>query len=494
MRAILLFTFGLLTPYVLGKTIVSRADIETCLTSFGVPIDIKGTADWKRDAAPFNLRVPYIPVAISVPTTIEHIQKSVICATALGIKVSAKSGGHSYASFGLGGEDGHLVVELDRMYNVTMGEDDIAIVQPGVRLGHLATELATKYGRAVAHGTCPGVGISGHFLHGGFGFSSHTHGLALDAVVGATVVLADGSIVETSERQNPDLFWALRGAGSNFGIVASWRLKTFMAPTTLSWFSVSLGWNHSTAVAGLEALENYVTNAMPGELNFRLSDRSQGRPGMEGLYYGTEAQMRAAVIPLLEKAAPLGIITASGTVDWLQATVHYSHSDNVDRITPSTQETFFAKSLTLKGLHGNPAQNLVDYWFNNATQMTERNWWFQLDIHGGKNSAITRVSKDQTAYAHRDKLYIVQFYDRVSQGVYPPEGILFLNGWVDAVTSTLTPDDWGMYINYADTTLDRETAQRVYYGSNLRRLQEIKAKYDPMELFYYPQSIKPLLL
>jgi FAD/FMN-containing dehydrogenase len=140
----------------MAKTIVSTADIEARLTSSGVPIDVKGSPDWERDVAPFNLRVPYTPAAIAVPTTIEHIQQAVVCAKALGIKVTAKSGGHSYASFGLGGEDGHLVVQLDRMYNVTLGEGHIAIVEPGTRLGHLAAELATKYGRAVAHGTCPG--------------------------------------------------------------------------------------------------------------------------------------------------------------------------------------------------------------------------------------------------------------------------------------------------------------------------------------------------
>ncbi|KAK3387771.1 carbohydrate oxidase from Microdochium Nivale in complex with substrate analogue [Podospora didyma] len=491
MRTVIPFAVGLLAPLAQGRAVVTRADIESCLTSAGVPIDVKGSAEWARDSAPFNIRVPYTPVAISVPTTAAQIQKSVLCGKKLGVKVSAKSGGHSYASLGFGGEDGHLVVELDRMNNVTLGKDNIATVQPGTRLGHLATELF-KSGRAIAHGTCPGVGISGHFLHGGFGFSSHRHGLALDSVVGATVVLADGSIVEASEKKNSDLFWALRGAGSNFGIVASWRLKTFEAPATLTWFGVSLGWTQSTAVAGLEALEKYARNVMPKEINFRVSDYNRGSPGIEGLYYGTDAEMRAAIAPLLATAAPLANITDSHTVNWLEAAVHYSFSDTgIDWVLPSPQEIFFAKSVTLKGLSGKSAQNFVDYWFNNATQLTSRNWWFQLDMHGGKNSAIAQVDNDETAYAHRDKLYIIQFYDRIDSGIYPTGGEKFLNGWVDAVTAPLAPSDWGMYINYADTTLDRETAQRVYYGKNLPRLQALKAKYDPKELFYYPQSIKP---
>lgn len=146
-------------------------------------------------------------------------------------------------------------------------------------------------------------------------------------------------------------------------------------------------------------------------------------------------------------------------------------------------------------MHGKSAQNFVDYWFNTANKATDRTWWwFQLDMHGGKNSAIARVSNDETAYPHRDKLYILQLYDRVFKGAYPPDGTALLNGWVDAIKGPLAPEDWGMYINYADTSLDRETAQRVYYGSNLRRLQQLKAKYDPTELFYYPQSIQPCAL
>ena len=113
-------------------------------------------------------------------------------------------------------------------------------------------------------------------------------------------------------------------------------------------------------------------------------------------------------------------------------------------------------------------------------------------MHGGQKSTITTLDNDATAYAHRDKLYIIQFYDRIDAGVYPADGTKFLNGWVDAITAPLKGGDWGMYINYADTTLSREQAQKLYYGQNLKRLQKLKAKFDPEERFYYPQSIQPV--
>jgi FAD/FMN-containing dehydrogenase len=137
--------------------LINRSTIEQCLASKGVPYDRRGTADWERDAAPFNVRVPYTPLAIAVPRTTQQIQSSVHCGKALRLKVSAKSGGHSYGNMGFGGENGHLVVQLDRMYNMTVNPvTKVATVQPGARLGHMATVLYEKYNRAVAHGTCPG--------------------------------------------------------------------------------------------------------------------------------------------------------------------------------------------------------------------------------------------------------------------------------------------------------------------------------------------------
>jgi FAD/FMN-containing dehydrogenase len=137
---------------VLGR----RTAIEDCLVGAGVPIDVQGSMGWAEDVSPFNLRVPYTPAAIAVPKNVGHIQNAVACARKLGLKASPKSGGHSYASLGFGGEDGHLMIELDRMNKVTVGAGYIATIEAGARLGYVATELFAQGGRAIAHGTCPG--------------------------------------------------------------------------------------------------------------------------------------------------------------------------------------------------------------------------------------------------------------------------------------------------------------------------------------------------
>jgi FAD/FMN-containing dehydrogenase len=161
------------------------------------------------------------------------------------------------------------------------------------------------------------------------------HGLALDFIEGATVVLADGSIVEASSTKNSDLLWGIKGAGSNFGIVASWKLRTFESPKVLTRFGLTLGWNKTNAVAGLEAVEAYIKDKAPREVNFRVADYGGGGPGIEGLYYGTNAQWRSAFEPLL-KTLPAGYnITNVQTVNWLESVISYSNYDNIDWIVPS---------------------------------------------------------------------------------------------------------------------------------------------------------------
>ncbi|KAK8102532.1 glucooligosaccharide oxidase [Apiospora sp. TS-2023a] len=488
-------------------TDTSSTDINDCLRKAHVPIDEKGSVDWIRDAAAFNVRLdPYTPVAIAVPKTISHIQDAVKCGRDLGLKVSPKAGGHSYTGGGFGGESGHLIVQLDRMTDVKLDKDtNIATVDPGTRLGHMATEIYEQGNRSVSHGTCPRVGALGHLVSGGYGMSSHTHGLALDFVVGATVVLANGSAVNISLDENPDLFWAMRGAGPNFGIVAQWRLRTFEAPKDLTWFHVTLGWNQSTAADYLAAVEQYIKWKMPKALNFRIADYERGHPIAEGLYYGTERQMKDDLAEFTTISN--GTLYLSEQVNWIDAIKHYA-ADNtlngstahvpVDFFEPGPPDNFFAKSLTLDSLTGSVAQAFVDYWYGTALPV-DRKWWFQIDAAGGIHSAYAHPDPihGPTSFGHRDKAFIIQFYDAVAtHQAYPKNGMSLLNDWVSNMTKALdseSGDDkrWGAYANYPDPTLSRDDAQRLYFGDNLEKLQRLKLEYDPEERFYFPHSIAP---
>lgn len=135
---------------------------------------------------------------------------------------------------------------------------------------------------------------------------------------------------------------------------------------------------------------------------------------------------------------------------------------------------------------------MANYWIQQA-KSNSRDWFIIIDLYGGKNSAITKVTDQDASYAHRgDYLFLYELYDRVRFGSYPSNGFSFLDGWVKAFTNNLDKSQWAMYINYADPTMNRTEAQDVYYRQNLARLQQIKADVDPKELFYYPQAIQPV--
>jgi FAD/FMN-containing dehydrogenase len=138
------------------KCLKARATLNDCLTDHSVPQVAKNTTGWNFETDPYNTRVLVTPAALVLPRTARHVRDTVICANKVGYNVSAKSGGHSYATFGLGGEDGHVVVDYKYMQNVTYDKaSTIATILPGARLGNVALALNAS-GRATAHGTCPG--------------------------------------------------------------------------------------------------------------------------------------------------------------------------------------------------------------------------------------------------------------------------------------------------------------------------------------------------
>lgn len=156
-RVWLVIATCLLAPITASTSLEKRAALDNCLADLGVPVYVADSKDFTQAIKPFNLRVPFRPAAYAVPETIKHVQDAVTCGVKTDVRVNAKSGGHSYGSHGLGGEDGHLVVDMRHFNNVTVDlEAHTAVVGSGGRLGNIATALYDQGKQATSHGTCPG--------------------------------------------------------------------------------------------------------------------------------------------------------------------------------------------------------------------------------------------------------------------------------------------------------------------------------------------------
>lgn len=168
----------------------------------------KGSVEYPFDIVPWNLRCQPKPLAVVYPLNAGEVSTVVKVAAKYGVPVQARSGGHSYGSYSLGGRDGALVVDLGEMNSVVVDQKTWkATIGGGTKLKEVTNGLFEQGKRTIAHGTCPQVGIGGHATVGGQGPLSRQYGLTLDHVVEAEVVLADGTVVTANEKTYADLFF-----------------------------------------------------------------------------------------------------------------------------------------------------------------------------------------------------------------------------------------------------------------------------------------------
>jgi hypothetical protein len=332
------------------------------------------------------------------------------------------------------------------------------------------------------------VGVGGLTLHGGYGMSSRLHGLTLDQLISATVVLYNSTVVTASPTSNPDLFWALRGAGAAFGIVTDFKFKTFTAPESNLVFSYSLSPSNTSQLANiLTVLQNFTMYDQPPELNMRMFLPNQ----LTGVYYGNRSSYDTIMNPLLTK---LGIPRGAGTVSakgWINTLTSFSNGPLPQPELYDYHENFYAKSLMPDYLSPAAITALADYYFTTARSVRGRSWYLLIDMHGGEGSAISSVPDNETSYSHRKAVFKMQFNDRIfpDSATYTPKMMEFLNGWVGAVEKASKGEEFGMYINYADTNLTNAKAHSRYWGDHYERLVRIKGVYDPKKVFEGPQLV-----
>jgi len=145
-----------------------RAALDDCLSTAKVPVFTSGTSNYTQAVKPFNLRLPFKPASIALPETVQHVQDAVACGVKNKVPTTARCGGHSYGAHGLGGEDGHLVIDLRRFNTVTVDQKaHTAVVGAGGRLGNIALSLYDQGKQAVSFGTCPGYVHSTEYLRSG---------------------------------------------------------------------------------------------------------------------------------------------------------------------------------------------------------------------------------------------------------------------------------------------------------------------------------------
>ena len=434
------------------------------------PVLLPGAPRYNNARLVYNTRFDGVrPEAVVQPLDTRDVQAVVRWADRFGVRLVARSGGHSYAGYST--TKGGVVVDLTRLRGIRVAGGK-ATVGAGAQLIDVYARLARR-GLLVPAGSCPSVGIAGLALGGGHGLSGRRYGLTCDNLLAATIVTADGRARHADADTNEDLLWACRGGGGgNFGIVTS---LTFQAHRSRggAWFFIRFPW--SQAGEALAAWQRFAPHAPPALTSiFSLGTTGGvGSPSATsvGQYFGSEAALRRLIRPLTRVS---GASLSTGSASTMGLVRRWAGSAGRARFRAKSD--YFDEPLPSR------ARGLMIDWIERRQRApSQGSGALLLDAYGG---AINRPSPGATAFVHRDMLFSLQYL------TYFGSSGQAANRWINGVWRALRPFASGQaYQNYIDSQLTGW--QRAYYGSNLARLRDIKGQVDPDFRFRFRQAIPP---
>ncbi len=455
------------------KDILMERTISLLRTDLGDRLLAPGDAGYDEARTLFYGGMDHRPATIIRAADATDVARVVTVAREAGVELSIRSGGHSIAGHSV--SDGGMELDLSQMRALDLDVSGrTAWAQPGLTAGGY-TVAAAAHGLATGFGDTGSVGIGGITLGGGVGFLVRKHGLTIDDLLAAEVVTADGQVLHVDEVTHPDLFWAIRGGGGNFGVVTRLRFRLHEVGTIVGGILILpatpdvIGSFVAEAEAAPDELST-IANVMPAPPMPFVPEEHHGKLVVLAMMVhaaGGEAGEKA-VAPFRALAEPIA--------DMIRP-MPYPEMYMPD------EEGFhpigLVRNMFVDGIGRDAAEAIVDHLGTSTAMMSVA----QIRVLGG---AVARVPADATAYAHRDRRIMVNvaalFEDVDERATH--------EAWATDFATALRQGDGGAYVNF----LGDEGEARVreaYPGKTWDRLTEIKARYDPTNLFRLNQNIPP---
>ncbi len=386
-----------------------------------------------------------------------------------GLEISVRGGGHNVA--GRAVTDGGLMIDLAEMKDVFVDPGAKTITaQGGVTWAEL-NDAAHKHGLATTGGVISTTGIAGLTLGGGIGWTQAKFGMAVDNLQSAEVVLASGEVVTANEDKDPDLFWAIRGGGGNFGVVTSFTYGAYSLDTILGGI---MAHPLPAAADAFKAYREFTKTASDEVTAFIAMVHAPDGSGMKIVaipvcHLGDPEVAEADIKPLRDLGPVL---------------------DMVDRIPYPVMNTLvdagypkgvlgYWKSAFVNDLSDEAVATMQKAFENSPTAMCGM---FVEHFHG----AATRVDPTATAFPHREAGYNLVIISQWEDPAQTDAGIAWARETFDALRPFMAEK---VYVNYMDA--DEAERVRIAYGPNYDRLVELKRRYDPQNLFRLNQNIAP---
>ena len=405
------------------------------------------------------------PALVVHPANLQDIQATLSFAGSNHLPLAVRCGGHSYAGYSTC--DGGLVLDMSGFRSMTIASDkSSARLGGGMLCGAVEIETA-KAGVATVLGQCPSVGVGGFLLGGGVGPLMGKYGLGCDNILAAELVLADGRLVRASAHENPDLYWAIRGGGGNFGIVTKFEVALHSVSKVLAGM-ITL--ESEDPRHFLRAFRDFLPT-VPDELT--LIALMSAEPGqkpqlsIEACYVGDPAEGAKVLAPLRHHPGAV------------HDTVQIRPYLELEQMTPAVIPPSYEEHCS--GFFAELDEQRIEIFAHAFSSVPFPVECFLVHLHG----AVSRVPVAATAFPLRRTGITFD----VSAGWKPPDGERAASQWIEALKTELPVDRDGNYVNVMER--EGENSVRRAYGANYAQLQHVKARYDPHNLFSLNQNIRP---
>ena len=457
---------------------LSRADVDALAGRFAGQLILPGEARYEERRSIWNRMIDRRPALFARCANADDARQALAFAREHDLPVSIMGGGHNVSGSAL--VDGGVVIDHGLRRGVALSSDRAHLsVEPGALLGDL-DGATVPHGVAVPIGINTTTGLAGLTLGGGIGWLMRAHGLTCDRLIGAEVVLADGRLLEVDETTEPDLLWALRGGGGNFGIVTRFHFATVPMPEAV--LAGMLAFPLEDGVPILRAYRDWAAEAPEAVTTIValrtvlplpvLPAEAHGRRmvGIGVCFVGDPSADEALLAPLR------GLGTA--LYDSIARKPFTVHQAMFDASVPP-RNGYYWKSHFLNGLSDAAIEAAVDHHLR-----APQPWSYSLVSQLG--GAIGRVANDATAYPHREAPFIININGVDDDPARDDEVI----GWTRETFDALAPfSTGGVYVNFVGNEGDERV--RAAYGPAYERLARIKARYDPDNVFSTNQNVRP---
>ncbi|KAK3130612.1 hypothetical protein QOZ80_6BG0495700 [Eleusine coracana subsp. coracana] len=451
----------------------------------------------------FKTNTTVKPICIVTVTDASHVQAAVTCGRTNGVRLRVRSGGHDYAGLSYRSERPEVfaVVDLGNLRAITLTTEEwlpMAWVDSGATVGEFYYAIAKNNPElAFPAGVCNTIGVGGHFSGGGIGMMMRKYGLAIDNVVDAKLVDAEGDLLDRAA-MGEDLFWAIRGGSAgSFGIVVSWKVNLVKVPSTVTVLTTVR--TVDQGAADLVTKWQDVGPTLPSDMNMRVIVQGQ-QAVFQSLYLGKCDE----ILPTITSRFPeLNATSADcSEMTWLEsmAFINFGNTNTTALVNRDTGFSNFFKNKSdyvRRAIARGVWQKIFNSWMsmNGAGLII-------LEPHGG---FISTIPAGATPYPHRSGvLYNIQHV-----AVWTDDGSAarnWLRNLYDFMAQYVTKNPREAYINYRDLDIGENTVVNdvstfdsgkvwgdKYFGGNFQRLALVKGKVDPTDYFRNEQSIPPLL-